>query len=132
MATGGQETASGILTPARLEQAAAKQSGRRAYLHGSEFTQLAKAGKVAMTKMPESGTSYRGAVRLVPAALGAAAGGASTGGDWKGFVAGAAAPWVAGRVLMSRPVQGYLRNQLIPTREQNLLARAGTNALLAR
>lgn len=132
MATGGQETAAGILTPARLEQAAANKFGRRAYLHGSEFSQLAKAGKVAMTKMPESGTGARMAINLIPAAVGGAIGGGGAGaiGAAAGAIGGRA---VAGRALMSRPVQGYLRNQLFqPEPGRNLLLRGGMNALLAR
>lgn len=113
MATGGAETAAGVLTPARLEQAAASGHGKRAYLHGhSDFTTLAKAGKVGMTKMPESGTSSRNWMRAVPAALGGAIGGTMGGLEAAaGAAAGVAAPAVAGRVLMSRFLQAYLRNQ---------------------
>jgi hypothetical protein len=114
MAVGGQETAAGVVTPAKLEQAAAGRLGRRAYLHGSEFTELAKAGKVAMSKMPESGTSARAWMRAVPAVIGSAlAGGGTLGvGAVAGAVAGAALPAAAGRVLMSKPVQKYLSNQV--------------------
>jgi hypothetical protein len=115
MATGGQQTAAGILTPARLEQAAGSRLGRRAYLHGTnnDFAPLAKAGKVAMSAMPESGTSARLAINAVPAAVGGVVGGAGMGGV--GAVAGAIAGRLAsGRALMSRPVQAYLGNQLAP------------------
>jgi hypothetical protein len=115
MATGGQQTAAGILTPARLEQAAASRLGRRAYFHGrgNDFAGLAKAGKVAMTAMPESGTSARLVINAVPAAIGGAIGGGGAGaiGAAAGAIAGRA---VAGRALMSRPVQAYLGNQLAP------------------
>jgi hypothetical protein len=114
MATGGQATAAGILTPAKLEQAASSRLGRRAYLHGhNDFRDLAKAGKVAMTAMPESGTSARLAINAIPAAIGGAIGGGGAGAI--GAVAGALAGRnIAGRALMSRPVQGYLGNQLMP------------------
>lgn len=119
MATGGQQTAAGILTPAKLEQAAASRLGRRAYFHGrgNDFATLAKAGKIGMTPMPESGTSFRVAAHAAPAIVGGFLGGAGLEG-MAGALLGLGAPWAAGRALMSPLVQAYLRNQAVqgPTR----------------
>lgn len=118
MATGGQQTAAGILTPAKLEAAASAKLGQRAYLHGrgNDFAALAKAGKVGMSAMPESGTSTRAAVRAVPTIAGAllAGGGGLSPEAMAGALVGLGAPWAAGRAIMSPPMQAYLRNQLLP------------------
>jgi hypothetical protein len=114
MATGGEETARGLLTPGKLEQAAASGPNRTWYAHGlSDFTDLAKAGKAGMSKMPESGTAARAAIHVLPAL----ATSALMGGGVEGLAAGTAAlaaPTIAGRVLMSRPVQALVGNQLMP------------------
>jgi hypothetical protein len=130
MATGGAETASGVLTPARLEQAAAKGRNRRSYLHGeNDFTGLAKAGKISLQKPPQSGTSPRRQARLLPTVIGGAVGG-MFGMPVEGAVAAGgaalgaeAAQSLAGGLIMSRPVQAYLGNQGWPGR-----TRAGTVA----
>lgn len=113
MATGGQTTARGLLTPAKLEAAAASGPNRTWYARGvSDFTDLAKSGKVAMSEMPESGTVARNAVRGTGALVGAIAGGGLTIPGAAGAVVGGLAPRAMGAALMSRPVQAYLRNQL--------------------
>lgn len=118
-ATGaGENAAEGMISPAKLRQAA--QTGRQSqYVRGNgDLDSLARAGQI-LSPLPDSGTASRLAVRglmSTPAAAGAIAGGAS--GDvltgLMGAAAGAAVPAVAGRALMSRPVQSYLTNQLAP------------------
>lgn len=119
-ATGAENTARGLVTPQKLESAAAKGPNRSWYARGlSDFTDIAKAGRVGMSDMPQSGTGPRIAVRAIPAAAGAIAGAVMGGGAISpeaaiGTAVGAGAPFIAGRALMSRPVQGYLSNQLLP------------------
>lgn len=118
-ATGaGENAAEGMISPAKLRQAA--QTGRQGqYVRGTgDLDELARAGQI-LSPLPDSGTASRLAVRglmSTPAAAGAIAGGAS--GDVMtgllGAAAGAAVPAVAGRALMSRPIQSYLTNQLAP------------------
>lgn len=116
MRTGAGDTARGLVTPPKLEQAASSGSNRRRYAHGqSDFTDLAKAGRVGMSPMPNSGTPARVAAQAIPAAIGGALG--FGGGGGLGAVAGGIAGKIAaGRALMSAPVQGYLGNQLLPGR----------------
>lgn len=118
-ATGaGESAAEGLISPAKLRQAAT--SGRQGqYARGiGDLDQLSRAGQI-LTPLPDSGTASRLAVRglmSTPAAAGAILGGYS--GDvitgLAGAAAGAAVPAAAGRALMSRPVQSYLTNQLAP------------------
>lgn len=86
----GAETG-GLITPAKLKQAAVGQN-RSAYAQGrGDFGQLARAGENVMPGLPQSGTAPR---HLTEAGLVKMA---TTG--------------VAGRALMSDPVQAYLGNQ---------------------
>lgn len=104
----GTEAAQGRISPAQLRIAAAL-GDKSGYARGQgDFAELARAGSALMTPLPNSGTGQRMNLAQI---LGAGAGGAS--GGVLGAVAGAAAPGVAGRVLMSRPVQSYLGNQLL-------------------
>ncbi len=91
-ATTGAET-SGIVTPAKLKQAAVGQS-RRAYARGQgDFAELARAGENVMRSLPQSGTAPRALTQA---------------GVSKLLTTGA-----AGRALMSAPVQRYLGNQAL-------------------
>jgi hypothetical protein len=115
---GGEDAAMGIISPARLRQAAA-QGNRGGYARGEgDFAELSKAGQALLTPLPNSGTAPRTAVRnmgtAIPAAIGAAAGSAGgPGGSLAGALIGAATPFVAGRTLMTRPVQAYLANEML-------------------
>lgn len=113
----GENAAAGIISPAQLRTAAT--TGRRGQYARAEgdFDELARAGEATMKPLPNSGTASRMAVRgamSLPTAIGAALGG--SGGDVTmailGALGGATVPAVAGRTLMSRPVQAYLSNQL--------------------
>lgn len=118
-ATGaGAEAAAGNISPAKLRQAAvAGRSGQYARGEG-DFDALARAGNLALPKLPDSGTATRLNARTLGGLGGVigAGGGAMTGDPlmaMAGALAGSAAPAVAGRALMSRPVQSWLTNQLV-------------------
>jgi hypothetical protein len=113
----GEAAAGGIITPAALRGAVAKQ-GKRAYTQGKgDMSELARAGVGTMSPLPQSGTAPRNAVRNLgaglPAALGAGVGGAAGNlpGAALGFVAGAAFPYALGRLVLSKAGRNYLTNQ---------------------
>lgn len=108
---GGEDAGFGMISPARLRMAASSGNQSGFATGASDFTNLAKAGQAVMTPLPNSGTAFRSAVRN----LGIPAGSAGLGGMIAGIpgaIAGAAAPYVAGRTLLSAPVQKYLGNQV--------------------
>jgi hypothetical protein len=121
-ATGaGENAASGIISPAQLRNATVTKHGRRNYARGKgDFAELARSGEAVLRSMPNSGTAGRlNAQNLganVGALLGLGGAGYASGGDPKTMLAGAAAgfaaPRMAGALLMSKPVQTYLSNQL--------------------
>lgn len=112
----GEVTAEGNIVPANLRNAVTAEN-RGAYARGQgDFADLARAGSAVMAPLPNSGTGQRVAINSIATGLGGAAGGfsgAGGAGAALGALAGAAAPAAVGRVLMSRPVQAYLGNQLI-------------------
>jgi hypothetical protein len=120
-ATGaGEDAALGIISPAKLRQAATT-GNRGGYARGEgDFAELSRAGNALMTQLPNSGTAGRLSARNLGAGVssivGAGTGAAVTGGTPFGAIAGAAigsaVPAAAGRALMSKPVQSYLTNQL--------------------
>jgi hypothetical protein len=119
-ATGaGENAALGLISPSQLRNATVNKQGRRNYARGNgDFTDLARAGEAVLKPLPQSGTAPRLAARGLPNLLGAAVGaggGAQQGGGWEGALLGAGAgfavPYVAGRALMSGPMQSYLGNQ---------------------
>jgi len=120
-ATGaGENAALGLLSPSQLRNATVQQ-GRRAYARGQgDFAELARSGEAVMKSLPQSGTSPRHAARNIiagiPAILGASAGSSvgGIGGGVLGGVIGAAAPFAAGRAILSAPGRRYLGNQLLP------------------
>ncbi len=71
------------------------------------------AAATLLTPLPNSGTAQREMARGIVTGIGGAAGALAGGypGAAAGIVGGAAAPGIAGRTIMSKPVQGYLRNQ---------------------
>lgn len=109
----GEASANGLITPQKLR--AALDKPEYAY-EESELAKLARAGVATLTPLPQSGTAPRAVVHGIPMALGGLAG-HMAGGDigTAATIAGSVAgPGVAGRALMSPPVQGYLANQLLP------------------
>lgn len=121
MTGAGENTASGLLSPAQLRQATVSAHGRRNYATGQgDFADLARAGNEVLLPMPQSGTTPRAVAMALPTALGAGIGhllapggeGAATGG-MVGAMASTAAPSAVGRALMSNPGQWWLRNQAL-------------------
>lgn len=106
---GGEDAAIGMISPARLRMAAS--SGRQGgYARGAgDFDKLAKAGQALMTPLPNSGTAQRMAAQGIAAAIMGGVG--SAGAGPAGLALGLAGPAVAGKALMSGPVQRYLSNQ---------------------
>lgn len=130
----GENAAMGIISPAMLRQAVARQ-GKGSYVRGQgDFAELARAGVAGMSPLPNSGTAARMAVRgatsTIPAALGAVAGNDVAGslGMLAGMGAGAFAPNALGAVMLSGPGRNYLTNQLLP-RPVNVGQMAGAPAL---
>lgn len=115
-ATGAaDEAAPGAISPARLRQALVQQS-RRGYARGQgDFSDLARAGDTLLKPPPSSGTSERAWLHAIPAAIGGGLGKAFGGAPeaLAAATAGAAAPGVAGRALMTPAIQSYLKNQAI-------------------
>lgn len=111
----GPTIGAGYVTPDRLDAGIKSVVGKRGYLHGkSDFGDLAKHGQVGMSKLPDSGTASRWAMRAIPGAAGAAMFG--FGPEGLGLTAAmAASPFVAGKALMSGPVQKILSNQIVPS-----------------
>lgn len=107
---GGTDAGLGLISPAQLRVAAT--TGRRGQfaMGKGDFDALAKAGQAVMTPLPNSGTAARTAVRNLGVPLGSAGIGSMVAGI-PGAIAGAVTPYVAGRALMSAPVQAYLGNQ---------------------
>jgi len=130
----GENAALGLISPSALRNASVNQ-GRRAYVRGQgDFSELARAGEALMKPMPNSGTAGRlraqNLISFVPSLIGGGVGAAGGPGTaMAGFAAGAAVPRIAGALMMSRPGQAYLSNQVLsgPASPQ---ARAIANLLL--
>lgn len=123
---GGEAAGLGVISPARLRMAASS-GNRGGYARGQgDFAELAKAGQALMTPLPNSGTAQRMAAQGIAAAIMGGVGGAGAGPV--GLAAGLAGPAIAGRALMSGPVQSYLANQAAGPLSP--LARAWATAML--
>lgn len=111
----GENAALGLISPAQLRQATVGVQGRRNYVRGQgDFADLSRAGAAVMLPMPQSGTAPRMLAQSLPSAAGAAIGALSGGapGAVFGAMAPVLGPAVAGRAIMSGPVQRYLANQV--------------------
>jgi hypothetical protein len=136
-ATGaGSATAEGLLSPSQLRGAVVQQN-RRNYARGNgDFADIARAGEAVLRPLPQSGTAPRQNMQHVLQLLGTIVGGGAgaaggPAGAITGAAAGLAAPALAGRVLMSRPVQAYLGNQALRPGAPDTTPRALVRALLA-
>jgi len=116
----GEDAALGLISPAKLRQAALQTQGKRNYTQGNgDFSELARAGVATMSPVPNSGTASRLNARNLGASLstvlGSGLGGSAGGipGAIAGGAIGALAPAVAGRTLLSAPGRAYLSNQLL-------------------
>lgn len=128
----GADAASGIISPQQMRTALASGNNRRAYARGiGDLAPLTNAGNAILSNVPQSGTAPRllaaallhpGAMRYGGAGLGFAAGGIP--GAAAGFAGGVAAPALAGRAIMSRPGQAYLKGALAPAGKLSPLAAA--------
>lgn len=121
----GAEAAEGLLTPRALRQSLVQQS-RRNYARGiGDLAELSHAANALLQPLPQSGTAPRALAYGLGGLAGAAIGGPMNPLTAIGAVGG---PAIAGRVLMSRPVQAYLANQLAtdfaPRTGQNLVLQA--------
>lgn len=113
MAGAGENSAAGLISPAKLRSATVRKHGKRNYVRGKgDYAELARAGETVMAPLPNSGTAARLASRGLFSAIGGGTGFNADGweGAAKGALLGAAAPWAAGKVLMSPPMQRYLAN----------------------
>jgi hypothetical protein len=116
---GGERAAEGLLSPSQFRQSVLSKQGKRNYVRGEgDFAELARAGEAVLKPLPDSGTAGRTAARnlftAVPAAIGAGVGSPiGPFGAIVGALTGAAAPYATGRMLLSRPLQAYLVNQLM-------------------
>jgi hypothetical protein len=124
---GGEDAALGVLSPARLRMAASSGNQEGFATGASDFTKLAKAGQAVMTPLPNSGTAQRVAAHGLFSALLGGAGGTVAG--LPGMAVGLAGPALAGRGIMSSPVQRYLANQAV-TSGGNPIRNAVTSGLL--
>ena len=98
--------------------------------------ELARAASLVIKPMPNSGTASRlGMQKLfnIPTWL-AAGGGAAAGSPLGpvGAIAGAAAPFVASRLALSRPGQAYLGNQLLPQNTRDIVAQTLAQQAIAQ
>lgn len=129
-ATGaGSANAEGLISPSGLRNAVVQQN-RRSYARGrGDFADLARSGEALLKPLPNSGTAPRQNLQHVLTILGGTAGGAA--GGFPGIAAGIAAPAAGGRVLMSRPVQAYLGNQVALPGAREALPTSLSRALVA-
>jgi hypothetical protein len=135
-ATGaGSNAAEGLISPSQLRNAVVQQS-RRAYGRGQgDFAELARSGEALLKPLPQSGTSPRQNVTSLLNTVGAIVGGGAgaaggPAGAAAGALAGLAAPAIAGRALLSRPVQAYLGNQRFAPQNNNDAQTRATRALM--
>lgn len=112
-ATGaGAASAEGYISPQQLRSAVVNQN-RGAYATGQgDLADLARAGAGTMAPLPNSGTAPRQNIQHLIQMM--SGGGGMAAGGGMGAVAGLLAPSIAGRTLMSGPVQSWLGNQIMP------------------
>lgn len=114
----GADVASGLLSPSHIRQLATFRN-KSDYARGrGDFNDLARASNHLLTPLPNSGTTQRllaGApARLLGGILGGGLGAGTTGvvgGAGGAALGAAAAPWLQGHVLMSRPVQNLAKRR---------------------
>jgi hypothetical protein len=135
-AKAGEATAEGQITPANLRSVVASGKNAGGYARGEgDFSELARAGVGVMGSMPQSGTGPRLTMHTLASLMGGTLGsaGGPAGAGLGAAAAAAAGPAAAGRLLMSRPAQAYLGNQVATPMLNNLNPRqaAVIDALLA-
>jgi hypothetical protein len=99
---GGEAAAEGIISPARLRQAAVSTGGKKSYAQGGgDFGELSRSGNALLTQPSSSNTAERGFLHML-------AGGLLHPTTWATMLA----PGTTGKAIMSKPAQDYLKNQL--------------------
>lgn len=129
----GEATAEGQIVPANLRNAVAA-GNRGAYARGQgDFSELARAGSGVMAPLPQSGTGPRVAISALASMLGGGAGfaGGPMGAGMGAALGAAAGPATLGRMIMSRPAQAYLGNQLLRAGARDTPRDAIVRAILA-
>lgn len=126
-----------LITPTDLQNAASVRNRGQFARGQGDYAGLAQAGAPVLKTLPQSGTNPRNVVATVASGIGGAIGAAlgGPGGAGAGIAGGVVAPALIGRALMSRPVQGYLGNQLWrgqPDTGQARIARALVGAEAAK
>jgi hypothetical protein len=142
--TTGARHEENLITPTALDQATLRHAGKRAYVQGKyDLAELAKAGKLILKELPQSGTVPRAMARAGPQILNVLKGGGLMGaigsilggptgaaiGTGIGAVGGPAVSSLYRRSLMSKPVQDYLKNQRL-TQQPPLLGEQPAGGLL--
>jgi hypothetical protein len=113
------------LSPQAVAQTA--RTGRAAQFaaQAGDLDPLSKAASLVMKPLPNSGTAARsGWQHLFNIPMLAAAGGGAAAGSPLGplgIAAGAAAPFAASRLALTRPGQAYLGNQLMPQNMRDII-----------
>jgi hypothetical protein len=132
LASNSALAAQGVVTPAALGTATRARIGATGNAQSAtHLNELARAGNEVMSPLPQSGTAPREAIRALTMAIGAGLGHSAAGveGALPGAMAAAAAPAVAGRAIMSAPMQAWLGNMIFAhnpdTRVQSLLRAIG-------
>jgi hypothetical protein len=122
----------GLISPATLFSATKAVQGTRNLARGrGDFAGLAQAGSDILRELPSSGTAQRAYYSALPGIVGGGVlGGVYGGGDPTSILTGAILPPLAGRAIMSRPGQAYLRNQLATGRGGQALQGGITGGLL--
>jgi hypothetical protein len=116
----GVSAAEGNVSPNMLRSAVASQD-KAAYVRGQgDMTDLARAA-TAIAPLPNSGTAPRSMAQHALTVLGSAGAGAMMGVPNEtallAAAAGLGAPALAGRALMSSPMQAYLGNRVLNDRD---------------
>lgn len=111
----GEDTAKGLISPARLRSAVVNQN-RRQYMRGQgDLADLARAGEAVLKPLPQSGTAPRLKAQ-------------GKGGLFGPNALNELAARMQGSAMMSPLGQQYLRNQMFPV-EQGLSSYAGLPAV---
>ena len=119
--TGGDNEMAGYISPNRLNIGVNQVFGDKVLKGQSELADLARAGKLILKKMPESGTDARNAARnlgmgTASTTTGGAAGlaaGLDPSGAGQLALALGMAPYAVNRLLATPQGQAYLRNQVM-------------------
>lgn len=132
MDSAGQDVAVGNVMPQNL-RAAVQANGFDNYSRGrGDLSELARAGEAVMKGVPQSGTAPRAAAAAVPAIIAGQITNALTGdATHAATAAGAAAlaaPAIAGRTIMSRPVQEWLAGNTMAGRAALPIRMATSNS----